>query len=437
MPRFAAIFFALVALALGGCHAPPPADPHALTAEGSLSNRYVRTDAQTSLSARLVIAAQATETTGRPPVNLALVVDTSGSMEGRAIEDARAASKALLSALRTGDRIAVVAFGSTTELILPSTPIEDANVAKLRARIDAMKAFGTTDMAGGLEAGMAQVQSHFVADGVNRVILLGDGDPNDAAPVKRAAMQGGNSNISITALGLGPDYNETLMGEVAALSGGRFHYVDDSSKVAAFFDAEVVRLNRVYAKNAVVELVAGPGVSMAKVVGQAGGGHRRLSIPIGDLSFGETREIIVRLDAPAHRDGAAVELLDAVLRFEDVRAGVPVERRVFFGAHASASADTLKQGRNEGVERAVAKAEAAAATLEAIEAARRGAVDKAREKLKGAQGYQFDDDKLMQGDLSNALPSLAPSAAPSPPSSRAGSVVKKAHDRAMEILYTH
>jgi Ca-activated chloride channel family protein len=436
MPRFAALFFALVALALAGCHVAPPVDPHGLTAEGNLSNRYVRTDQPTSVAARLVIEARPTEPASRPRVNLALVVDTSGSMEGRAIEDARAASKALLSALRPGDRIAVVAFGSTTEVILPSTPIEDANVAKLRSRIDAMKAVGTTDMAGGLRAGIAEVEAHIVADGVNRVILLGDGDPNDAPPVRAIASQAGGGNVSITALGLGPEYNETLMGEVATLSGGRFHYVDDSSRVAAFFGAEVVRLNRIYAKNATVELVAGPGVSMAKVFGQTGAGHRRLSISIGDLSFGEKREIIVKLDAPAHRDGAAVELLDAVLRFQDVRSGAVVERRVFFGAHAAASADTLKQGRDDAVERALAKAEAAAATLEAIEAARHGAVEKARAKLKSSRSYQFADDHAAQGELINALPSVAP-ATPSPPSVQDSKVVRKAHDRAMETLYTH
>ncbi len=434
MTRFVTLALALFSLVLAACHPAPPLDPHAVTAAGSLSQRFVRSDQATPVAARLLIAAAAVERTGRPPVNLALVVDTSGSMEGRAIEDARAASKALLGALRKGDRIAVVAFGSTTETLLPSTLIEDADVAQVRRSIDAMKAFGTTDMAGGLRAGMAQVSEHLVADGVNRVILLGDGDPNEAPPVKAMARDAGSRGVSITALGLGPDYNETLMGEVAQLSGGRFHYVEDSTKVAGFFDAEVVRLNRIYAKNAVVVLTPGPGVALGRVIGQGAG----RTVSIGDLSYGEQREIVVKLSAPPHRAGAAVELLDAVLRYEDARSGAIVERRVFFGAHASASADEIRTGKDEAVERAAARAASAAATLEAIEAARRGDLEKARDSLKPgakATSYDFADDAA-NAELANALPSVAPAAASKPAPPRDGLVVRKAHDAAMKVLQT-
>ena len=434
MTRVATLVLVLISLALAGCHAAPPVDPHAVTAVGSLSNRFVRSDRTTPVAVRLLITAAAVERADRPPINLALVVDTSGSMEGRAIEDARAASKALLAALRKGDRIAVVAFGSSTEILLPSTPIEDTDTVKLRRSIDAMRALGTTDMAGGLRAGMAEVSGHLVADGVNRIILLGDGNPNDALPVKQMASEAGSQGISITALGLGPDYNETLMGDVAQLSGGRFHYVADSSKVAGFFDTEIVRLNRIYAKNARVVLTPGPGVTLGRVIGQGGG----RAVSIGNLSFGEERELIIELEVPAHRAGAAVELLDAVLSFEDARSGATLERRLFFGAHASANDDEIRAGRDQAVDHVTARAAAAAATLAAIEAARRGELEKVQRSqkptTKGAS-YEFSDSPL-DAELVNALPSVAPAAASNPAPTRDSIVVRKAHDEAMKVLQT-
>ena len=105
--------------------------------------------------------------------------------------------------------------------------------------------------------------------------------PNDATTVRDMAANAGSQGISITALGLGPDYDETLMGSIAQVSGGRFHYVEDSSKIATFFDEEISRLSRAEAKNAYVELVPGPGVSIDAVVGQPWtheGNHARIQI---------------------------------------------------------------------------------------------------------------------------------------------------------------
>lgn len=435
MPRFALLALALLAVVLGGCHArsPSPLDARTVAAAGALDNRFVRADRPTPIVARLVVEARPSERALRPAVNLALVIDTSGSMEGRAIEDARVAAKALLGALKPKDRLAVITFGSTTETILPSTVIEDADLPKLHGALDRMQAIGTTDMAGGLREGMAEVTRSFVNDGVNRVVLLGDGDPNDAGPVKRLARDAGARNVSVTALGLGPEYNETLMGEVAQVSGGVFHYVADSARVAQFFRAEVVRLNTTYARNAVVTLVPGPGVKVLGVIGQREGTR---SIAIGDISQGERREILVKLEAPAHHEGATVELLDAVVRFSDVASESIVERRVFFGARATADERARASGRDPEVERAAARAEAAAATLAAIEAARSGEMDKAKESAKKASeyGYEFADEQLM-----GALPSVAPARvqAGKPLAPNSSDVVRKAHDGAMKVLQTH
>jgi Ca-activated chloride channel family protein len=83
-------------------------------------------------------------------VNLALVVDTSGSMEGEMIEDAKKASLALLDSLSPGDTLAVVAFPFARRGAHAATRITAKSAAKIREQISSMRAHGTTDMAGGL-----------------------------------------------------------------------------------------------------------------------------------------------------------------------------------------------------------------------------------------------------------------------------------------------
>jgi Ca-activated chloride channel family protein len=342
------------------------ASPVALGA--ALGNKFVKAGASSAMVARIELSAKKRSATARPPVNLALLVDTSGSMEGRAIADARAASLALIGSLSAQDRIAVVVFNSKAEVLLPSTKLDDADTKDLRAKISAMKATGTTDMASGLRMAVDEVSRNLDREGVNRVVLVGDGVPNDDRQILNIASDASARGISITALGLGNDYDETLMGRIAQQSGGRFFYVEDSTKVASFFAEEVTRLHKVVARNAVLELRPGPGITIAGVVGRPTAAlDRGVSIHLGDMSLGDTQEIVVELAATAAKDGANVEVLDAVLRFEEGVGGMSREERVFVGAKATQDTASLTQGKDKSVEDAFARARDAAATLERIE----------------------------------------------------------------------
>src|SRR5688500_12262230 len=113
--------------------------------EAAPSNRFTKAGEPGELLVRLRVGARALKNTPKPPVNLALVVDTSGSMEGDMIEDAKKASLALLDALSPGDTLAVVAFHSRAEVLTPATRINAKSAAKIREQISGMRAHGTTD----------------------------------------------------------------------------------------------------------------------------------------------------------------------------------------------------------------------------------------------------------------------------------------------------
>ncbi len=436
-----ALLAALSACASAQRHA--TTTPDALTLDGALANRFVPAATRSTVLARIHLGTAAADPTAHPPINLALVVDTSGSMEGTPIDDARAASLALLHALRDGDRLAVVTFDSRAELLVPSTVLDGVGRAEAAARIGRMRARGTTDMAAGLRMGVAQVVSHLAPGGINRVVLLGDGAPNDAQGIEAMAVSAGRAGVSITSLGLGLEYNESLMGAIAQRSGGRFHYLEDSSSVAETFRNEVLRMERVVARDAVVTLTPGPGVQVEEVLGheptRSGAG---VTVSLGDVPEGSARDLVVRVSVPSHRAGSPVELVDARLAWADPASpGVRHERSLFLGARATSDAGELEAGRSREVESVAAQVQLAAATVTAIREARDGRVEEAQRSLdtavERARGEPAPSAAYAQqiARVSSLRRALRPAAdAPSPAAAPPQHVVNTAHDEALTVL---
>jgi len=439
-------------------------DPDVVLLSGELGNAFLIAGESSEVVTQLRVSTQALANARRPPINLALVIDTSGSMDGDPIADARRASLELLDALRPEDRLSVIAFHSETEVLLESTQLDGADLGELRTRIGRMEARGTTDLSGGMQAGLEELVRNFEPEGINRLVLLSDGVPNDAAQVLPLAQAAGERGIRITALGLGIDFDETLLANVATQSGGRFHYVEESSMVAGVFRDEVLRFERLLARNLTLELSPGPGVRIDGVVGQQitplANGH--VQVALGDISEGEHRDVIVRMQANARRSGAAVELLDAVLHFDDaIQNAGRLERRAYFGARATSEPSEVEAGRNQDVERAAARMLAAATTVQAIEVARDGNIAAARQVLAVAEAAaraeaqaRQDVELRAQAEqmrvLRSALPSMggsaAPAAAPSEPSydyedsagdepmAQPAAVIREAHGEAMMVI---
>jgi Ca-activated chloride channel family protein len=409
----------------GGAQVRPDAtDPGILELAATLGNRYVPSGTTSEMVARLRIDAHAVTGANRPAINVALVVDTSGSMEGQPIADARAATEALLDSLEPGDRLSVVVFHSETEMLLPSTVIDASQLDDIRQRIRRMEARGTTDLAGGLQAGLEEVTRYYDARGINRVVLLSDGVPNDGSMIRPLAQAAGERHIAVTALGLGLDYDEVLLGDVATASGGRFHYIADSASVASVFRDEVLRMSRTVARNIFVELRPGPGVTIQSVVGPAfTESNGRIYVNVGDLAEGDGRDLLVRMNVEGRRPGASVELMDAVMTFDDAAFDAGhFERRVFMSAHATEDEGELTTGRDESVEHDAARMTAAAVTVEAIRLARGGEVERARAILASATAeasvYASNDaDMAARSESMRVLDSYLPAIAPSSGSS--------------------
>lgn len=430
-------------LGLSGCqHEPPAALPPASTVvmDGSLANRFVRAEEGGTVIARLHVRAELPRATSREPSNVALVVDTSGSMVGAPLEAARAAALVVVDALADGDWLSVVAFGSTPQVLLPATELDADARLTAKTALGKLRAEGTTDLAGGLRAGLDEAQKHVGLGTISRVVLLGDGVPNAPETLPALAQRAAELGAPISALGLGLEYDETVMGALARRSGGTLHDIQEPADVARYFADEARRVKRVLAKSARLEVRAGPGVQVTEVVGrERSGGGGEVVIPLGDLAGDEDEDVVLRLSATAHRPGAAVEICDAVLRWEDPTTGATQERRIFLGAEASSSSADLESGRNRDVEQTVILVDAAARTLGAIQSARQGNAEQARRDLesaadaidaraKEAGSAALAAEAEAMRELAEALPAVAPS--PAPPAPAAARAVRAANEHA-------
>lgn len=401
----------------------------------------------------------------RPRLDLALAVDTSGSMEGKGIEQVRAACKALIDKLEDGDTVSIVTFGSKPKQVLEAVTISGDARKLAHQAIATMTADGTTEMGGALQLAVARLAGKRSPDRLQRVVLVGDGVPNDAKLVTAVANQAGAQQLPITVLGLGAEFDETLMASVAQRSRGTFHFVDAPEKVAKVFDDELTKLGRVVARATFVELIPGPGVTLHEAVGlQHTPLGRNLRVDLGDLSEGQTRDVLVRATVGPRPAGVKVEVVDATVNYQHGQSATQLATREFEALPSSADKAQLADATVVEVERQGIRLQVADQIVDALAMARAGDVKGARAlldktaKLAKAASERFSDPDLGARakealSLKKTVASLAPppaqlvglgglgfgagapkAAQPAPLSHDAALQVRGAHGRAMNEL---
>lgn len=414
--------------------AQPYVAPVDLDLEWALANALVPAEQGSELVARIRIVAPDKLDLPRPPARVVLVVDTSASMKGDAIEGAKRAATELVDSLAKGDSFSLVVFHSRAEILMSATVIGDESRAAARAQIEKMQAWGTTDLAGGLRLALEQLtvapaslaqpdpQTGLVPAGagvwtsdpqvLERVVLLGDGVPNDGSSIPALTQQFAARGAEITALGYGLEYDEVLLASLAEQTHGHFRFVEQPEAVAALFRDEVLHIQRTVARDLRLTMGLGPGVRLIEVVGHTAQWNSSLNRPevvLGSISEGERQELIVRLAVGPHSDSATVELSDLELGFTDVYTGTGARfERAFLAATASADQDAISSGRDLDISRAGARARTHAATLQVLALARSGQLDQAKTLLAESVKWAKSEAKaLSDGELDKQAEELA------------------------------
>ncbi len=194
----------------------------------------------------------------RNPLNLAMVLDRSGSMEGEKIANLRTAAKQVIDLLDVEDFVSITAFSDRVFKIAPSQEAADADT--LKSLIDTIRDGGGTAMSGGMRQGMRELEKQLSPDRLNRMLLLTDGQTfGDEDECRALGAEMGSKGIVIQALGLGEDWNEELLDEVAEASGGNADFIEQADQITGFFEEAVQRMQAAVVQNAelILRLVNG------------------------------------------------------------------------------------------------------------------------------------------------------------------------------------
>jgi Mg-chelatase subunit ChlD len=285
-----------------------PATDDAAIAEGvrferSLDRGAVMAGGSGLVRMELRIASEHEPSAGaRRATDLVVVLDESGSMSGDKIADARAAAHELLAQLGNEDRFALVSFDTDVQLRIPLDYASHDNRSRMQRAIDRIDAGGSTDMQAGLGAGAEQHSS--TLGRASRTILISDGMPDSPEGLEAQARSFARSEIPLTTVGIGSDYDEQLMVSLADAGTGNFYWVTQGQDLAAVFGHELSTAQETVATGLQVGLELGEGVELVDASGyptRVVGG--RAMFDVGTLYAAQERSFWVTLRVPADAEG--------------------------------------------------------------------------------------------------------------------------------------
>ncbi len=237
----------------------------------------------------------------RSPINVAIVLDRSGSMQGEKIQKAREAAISALDLLKPSDIVSVIAYDTDVSVLVPATKLTDKE--QVASVIRTIQATGNTALFGGVSKGAAEVRKFMDDKHVNRIILLSDGLANvgPSAPGELGALGASlkKENISVSTLGLGLGYNEDLMVELAGKSGGNHQFIENASELAGIFRREFDEALSVVAQEVDVKISIPEGIRPVRVLGNAADINGQTVITrLAQVYSDQQKHVVIEVEIP-------------------------------------------------------------------------------------------------------------------------------------------
>ena len=219
------------------------------------------------------IQAKSAAATDIAPLNLAIVIDCSGSMDSpEKMPYVKQSLRVFLGSLASNDMVSMVCFSDRATLITPATKVGDGKW--IEAAINRLTPGGSTNLYDGLMMGFQEVDRNFDVRRNNMVILLTDGLANvgttDPNRIAADALAYNKKGIYLSSIGLGKDFNDPLLSTLAKQGKGGYNYIDSAAEMDKVFRREVTGMMQSAAKDISVQISPAPGVSIDSITGYDG-----------------------------------------------------------------------------------------------------------------------------------------------------------------------
>lgn len=325
----------------------------------------------------------------RPAVNVAIVIDKSGSMRGRKIEAAKEAAILALHRLKRNDIVSVVLYDSGVRVLVPSTKLTDKH--RIIHMIRRIGAGGSTALYAGVQTGAEEVRKFLSHKRVNRIVLLSDGlanvGPDRPCALGRLGADLVDESISVTTIGLGCGYNEDLMSQLAFRSDGGHYFCEEPDELAGIFDQEFGRAMSVVAQKVIIEINCPKGIKPVRLLGRDGAiKGQKVTLDMNHIYSEHEKYVLLEVQADAY-DKDAVRVADVNIRYMDMKSNTEEKLNSNVAASMTRSREVYDKKQNKVVYADVVEQIAIENNEKALALRDQGQVQEAKQLLKFNSSY--------------------------------------------------
>ncbi|MDP2653324.1 MAG: VWA domain-containing protein [Candidatus Omnitrophota bacterium] len=267
----------------------------------------------------------------RIPLNLAIVLDKSGSMGSQnKIQNARSAALEIIDRLNPNDIVSLIVYDSRAWVMVPAQPLKDKGT--FTSAINRINADGSTALYDGVSLGARELRKNLSSEYFNKVILLSDGLANIGPSSTEEIASLGDSlesdGITITTVGVGLDYNENLMGALAESSGGNTYFAQDSDRLPEIFAQEIDESMTLAAQKVKIRVECADGVVPVGSIGRkAVYGNRDMELTINNLYGKNEKSAMFEVQVPAGKPNGNLEVARVTVEYFDPKTQETVSER--------------------------------------------------------------------------------------------------------------